>query len=149
MAARPSRLVDPFITLGEDAVGPPATTVVDMTCFCAGIHLVGEEDDTLATFCDPLGSAYKLSLDLKYSVGTDSLDAALASLGGPGMVVPFEFAYTKDPAAPENPHWTGEVRLAPYPAVDAGINEATAFTMEMECIGQIMKNDGTTPVPWP
>lgn len=137
--ARPIKLIDPWIILGEDSVGPPATVAVDLKCFCKGIHLMGEEDDALATFCDPLGYAWKLSLDLLMSLGPDSLDAALDSLGGPGTVVPFEFAYTDAPASATNPHWSGSVRLTAYPIVDAGINEPTEFTMEMDVIGDIVK----------
>lgn len=148
MAARPIRLVDPFIQLGEDSVGPPATTAVDLTCFSNGVHLAGEEDDTLATFCDPLGYSWNLTIDLKMSLGPDSLDEALMSIGGPGTVVPFEFAYTHDPASATNPHWTGKVRVVAYPIVDAGINEATEFSMEMAVIGDIIRDDGTTQMVW-
>ena len=141
--ARPIKLVDPYITLGADDVGPPATTAVMLTCFCKGVHLMGEEDDAMATFCDPLGYSWKLSLDLLMSLGPESLDEALQSLGGPGTVVPFEFAYTPDPASASNPHWTGKVRLSAWPIVDAGINEPTEFTMEMDTIGDILRDDGT------
>ena len=144
MAARPIRLTAPFIVLGTDSAGPPVTVAQDLTCFASGIHLMGEEDDALATFCDPLGYAWTLSLDLKMSLGPDSLDEALQALGGPGTIVPFEFAYTGDPASATNPHWTGEVRLTAYPIVDAGINEPTEFTLEMDVIGDITRDDGTT-----
>lgn len=137
---KPIRLVDPFITLGGPTTPPP----VDFTCFCAGIHLTGEVDDDLATFCDPEGFAWQLALDLKMSLGTGSLDEALMSLGGPGTVVAFEFAYTKDPAATDNPHWTGEIRIPPYPIVDAGINEPTSFTMTCDIIGDITRMPAPT-----
>jgi hypothetical protein len=142
--ARPIKLVDPYIVLGEDdAVAVPPTTAQVLTCFAKGVHLLGEEDDALATFCDPLGYSWKLSIDLLMSFGANSLDAALQSLGGSGTVVPFEFAYTPDPASITNPHWTGQVRLTAYPIVDAGINEPTEFTMEMDVIGDIIRDDGT------
>jgi hypothetical protein len=142
--ARPIKLVDPFITLGEDdATAVPPTVAQVLTCFAKGVHLMGEEDDALATFCDPLGYSWKLSLDLLMSFGANSLDAALTSLGGPGTVVPFEFAYTPDVASLANPHWTGKVRLTAAPIVDAGINEPTEFTMEMDVIGDIVRDDGS------
>lgn len=136
---KPVRLTDPFITLGVDGVGPPVTTAHDMQCFSNGIHLTGEADTDLATFCDPEGFAYTLTLDLKMSLGAGSLDEALEALGGPGTVVPFEFAYTSDPASPDNPHWTGTCRLPAVPVVDAGINEPTSFSMEMPVIGDVVK----------
>jgi hypothetical protein len=135
MAARPIRLDDPTITLGE------TPTPVDMTCFASGIHLVPEEDDAAATFCDPLGFKWVLTLDLKQSVGAESLDTALTSLGI-GVVVPFEFAFTKDIASATNPHWTGEVRIPAWTIVDAGINEVTEVTLEMDVIGDITKDEG-------
>jgi len=141
-APKPIRLTDPFITLGTDDAGPPATTAQDMKCFSNGIHLTGESDDALATFCDPQGFAYKLTLDLKYSLGTGSLDEAIENLGGPGTVVPFEFAYTNAVASADNPHWTGECRLPAIPIVDAGINEPTSFSMEMDVIGDVAKAVG-------
>lgn len=141
--ARPIKLIDPWIKLGEDTAGPPATVAVDLKCFAKGVHLMGEEDDALATFCDPLGYSWSLSLDLLMSLGPESLDEALQSLGGPGTVVPFEFAYTNDPAGPSNPHWSGKCRLTAYPIVDAGINEPTEFTMEMDVIGDIVRDDGS------
>lgn len=137
MAGRPVRLVDPFIQLGE------TPTPIDFTCFIAGIHLVGEADDDLATFCDPNGFAYTLTLDGKMSLGVDGLEEALETLGGPGTVVPFEFAYTKDPASVDNPHWTGEVRIPAWNIVDAGINEASDVPLEMPVIGDVTKNVGT------
>lgn len=136
MAARPIRLTDPFITLG-------ATTPEDLQCFCSGIHLMPEEDDAAATFCDPLGFTWVLTLDLKFSVGPDSLDEALQGLGGPGTVVPFDFAYRDAAASATNPHWTGDVRLVAYPIVDAGINEVTEINLEMDVIGDITRDDGT------
>ena len=143
-APKPIRLTDPFITLGTDDIGPPVTTAHSFTCFSNGIHITGEADDDLATFCDPEGFAYTVSLDLKMSLGAESLDEAITALGGPGTVVPFEFAYTGDPASVDNPHWSGEVRLPAIPIVDAGINEATSFTIDMAVIGEITKDVGTT-----
>jgi hypothetical protein len=142
-APKPIRLTDPFITLGVDGAGPPATTAHSFQCFSNGIHLTGEADDDLATFCDPEGFAYTLSLDLKMSLGAESLDAAFEALGGPGTVVPFEFAYTGDPAGTGNPHWSGKVRIPAIPIVDAGINEATSFTIDMAVIGDITRDDGS------
>lgn len=145
MAARPIRLTDPFITLGVDApTGTPPTVAADLKCFASGVHLMPEEDDAAATFCDPLGFTWVLTLDLKFSVGDDSLDEALASLGGPGTVVPFDFAYRDAAASASNPHWTGEVRLVAYPIVDAGINEVTEINLEMDVIGDVERDDGTT-----
>lgn len=143
MAVRPIRLTDPWITLGVDGVGPPVTVQADLTCFSSGIHLTPEEDDAAATFCDPLGFVWKLIIDLKMSLGPDSLDEALTSIGGPGAVVPFEFAYRNEPASATNPHWSGEVRLVAYPIVDAGINEVTEINLEMDIIGDISRDDGT------
>ncbi|MET0462064.1 MAG: hypothetical protein ABW007_02885 [Chitinophagaceae bacterium] len=143
MAARPIKLIDPWIKLGvDDPVGPPITEAVDMKCFAKGVHLMGEEDDALVTFCDPLGYSWSLTLDLLMSIGPDSCDEALQSLGGPGTVVPFEFAYTNDPASPTNPHWSGTVMLVAYPIVDAQVNEPTEFELEMDVIGEIMRDDG-------
>lgn len=144
MAPKPVRLTNPFITLGTDSVGPPVTTAYDFECFSNGIHLTGEENDDLATFCDPQGYEWTLSLDLKMSLGAGSLDEAFQGLGGPGTIVPFEFAYSADPASADNPHWTGEVRLPAVPIVDAGINEATSITVDMVVIGDITRDDGTT-----
>lgn len=145
MAPKPIRLTDPFIVLGEDdAVAVPPTVAQDMKCFSNGVHLTGEDDDDLATFCDPQGFSYTLTLDLKMSLGPDSLDAALQALGGPGTVVAFDFAYTDDPASASNPHWTGKCRLPAVPIVDAGINEPTSFSMEMPVIGDVIRDDGTT-----
>ena len=146
MAARPIRLVDPFITLGGDPLATPTPILpTDFQCFAAGIHLTGEADDELATFCDPEGFAYTLSLDLKMSLGTESLDEALTLLGV-GNVVPFEFAYTGDPASADNPHWSGKVRIPAYPIVDAGINEPTSFTIDMPVIGEVARDNGGTVV---
>lgn len=141
-APKPTRLTDPFITLGVDGVGPPVTTAHSFQCFSNGIHLTGEADDDLATFCDPEGFAYTLTLDLKMSLGAESLDEAFEALGGPGTVVPFEFAYTADVASPENPHWSGTVRIPAIPIVDAGINEATSFSIDMALIGDVSKDVG-------
>lgn len=146
MAARPIRLVDPHIILGGSE-GPPVVPGVDLTCFARGIHLTGEADDDLATFCDPEGFAYTLTIDFLMSLGPESLDEALQEIGGPGTVVPFEFAYTKDDASPANPHWSGRVRIPAIPIVDAGINEPTNFSLEMATIGEIMRDNGTGPAP--
>lgn len=140
---KPVRLTDPFIILGTDSVGPPVTVAHAFVCFSNGIHLTGDSDDDLATFCDPEGFAYTLSLDLKMSLGAESLDAALMDLGGPGTVVAFEFAYTDDVASAANPHWSGKVRIPAWPIVDAGINEATSFTIDMPVIGDVTRDDGT------
>jgi hypothetical protein len=143
MATKPIRLTDPFITLGEDdPVAVPPLVAQSFTCFSNGIHLTGDADDALATFCDPEGFAYTLSLDLKMSLGAGSLDEAFQLLGGPGTVVPFEFAYTGDPASVDNPHWSGRVRIPAIPIVDAGINEPTSFTIDMDVIGEIARDDG-------
>lgn len=133
MAPRPVRLTNPFITLTNQEAVP---VTVDFTCFASGIHLVPEEDDAAATFCDPMGFLWTLTLDLKMSLGTGSLEAAFNSLGGPGTVVEFDFAYNDDVASEDNPHWTGEVRLVAYAIVDAGINEPTEITYELEVIGE-------------
>lgn len=143
MAAKPIKLQDPWITLGVDGVGPPITVAADLTCFSSGVHLIPEADDAAATFCDPLGFAWVLTIDLKMSLGTGSLDEALTSVGGPGAVVPFEFAYRNAAAAADNPHWTGEVRLVAYAVVDAGIGEVTEINLEMDVIGDISRDDGT------
>ena len=140
---KPVRLTNPFITLGEASVGPPETFAIDFECFSNGIHILGEENDDLATFCDPQGYEYTLSLDLKMSLGVGSLDEAFQTLGGTGTVVPFEFAYDKGAASADNPHWSGEVRIPAIPIVDAGINEPTSFTVDMDIIGEITR----TPAP--
>lgn len=142
MSARPVRLVDPFITLTPDPDEAVPGTPIDFTCFIAGIHLTGESDDDLATFCDPEGFAYTLTLDGKMSLGVGSLDEALQDLGGPGTVVGFEFAYTKDPASADNPHWSGKVRIPAVPIVDAGINEPSDIPMEMAVIGDVLRSTG-------
>lgn len=139
---RPVKLVDPWIQLGGDPAAVPPTVAQDFKCFTKGIHLMGEEDDALMTFCDPLGYSWILSLDMLMSLGAGSLDEALNALGGPGTVVPFEFAYTNDPATEDNPHWSGKVRISAWPIVDAQVNEPTEFTMEMDVIGDITR----TPV---
>jgi hypothetical protein len=142
MAARPERLTDPYITLTN------ASTEVQLKCFSKGIHLLPEEDSAAATFCDPLGYSWVLTIDLLQSVGADSLDEALWSLGGPGTVVDFDFAYYDDsitPAGIENPHWTGQARLTAWAPVDAGINETTEINLEMTVIGDVVR----TPVPVP
>lgn len=136
MPVKPIRLTDPFIELG------PTATAIAFECFSNGIHLTGEADDELATFCDPDGFAYTLSLDLKMSLGPDSLDEAFETLGGPGTVVDFDFAYQQGPASATNPHWSGRVRIPAVPIVDAGINEPTSFTIDMEVIGDITRDDG-------
>lgn len=143
MTAKPIRLTDPYIILGKDDVGPPVTTAHAFVCFSNGIHLTGDADDDLATFCDPEGFAYTLSLDLKMSLGAESLDEALMDLGGPGTVVDFEFAFTDAVASVDNPHWSGRVRIPAWPIVDAGINEATSFTIDMPVIGDVVRDDGS------
>lgn len=143
MSVKPIRLTDPYIVLGVDGVGPPVTVAQEFVCYSNGIHLTGDNDDALATFCDPQGFAYTLSLDLKMSLGAGSLDEAFEALGGAGTVVPFEFAYTSAVASADNPHWTGTVRIPAIPIVDAGINEPTSFTIDMEVIGDILRDSGT------
>lgn len=145
MAVKPIRLTNPFIQLGGPTTPPP----VDFECFANGIHLTGEENDDLATFCDPQGYEYTLSLDLKMSLGAGSLDAAFDGLGGPGTVVAFEFAYTDAAASADNPHWSGQVRIPAIPIVDAGINEPTSFTIDMAIVGEITRDDGTVARTWP
>lgn len=140
MVARPERLTDPNITLSN------GTTDVQLKCYARGIHLVPEEDDAAATFCDPLGFSWVLTVDLLQSVGTDGLDEALWSLGGPGTVVEFDFSYYDDAITPPgvaNPHWTGNARLVAWAPVDAGINETTEINLEMDVIGDVTR----TPVP--
>lgn len=142
MTARPVRLVDPFITLTGAGTTP---TPVELKCFAKGIHLVPEEDDAAATFCDPLGYSWVLTVDLLQSVGADGLDEALWSLGGPGTVVEFDFAYsdTAGPGTVDNPHWTGTARLVAWSVVDSGINETTEINLEMTVIGDVTR----TPTP--
>jgi hypothetical protein len=141
---KPIRLTDPLIVLGkDDPIATPPTTAHAFVCFSNGIHLTGDADDDLATFCDPEGFAYTLSLDLKMSLGPESLDEALMALGGPGTVVDFEFSYVDDVASAVNPHWSGRVRIPAWPIVDAGINEATSFTIDMPVIGDVLRDDGS------
>lgn len=145
MAARPERLTDPYITLTGSGTTPAE---VNLKCFAKGIHLVPEADDAAATFCDPLGYSWVLTVDLLQSVGADGLDEALWSLGGPGTVVEFDFSYYDDSITPpgiENPHWTGTARLVAWAVVDAGINETTEINLEMDVIGDVVR----TPVPTP
>lgn len=145
MAARPERLTDPNITLTGAGTTP---TPVQLKCFAKGIHLIPESDDAAATFCDPLGYMWKLTVDLLQSVGVDGLDEALWSLGGPGTVCDFDFAYYDDavtPAGIENPHWTGSARLTAWSVVDAGINETTEINLEMTVIGDVVRTPAVTP----
>lgn len=129
MAAKPIRLTNPTLLLGAS----------DVTCFARRIKLAPEEDSALATFCDPNGYAWVMAIDFLVSFGAESLDAALTAAGLPGTVVAFDFSYTEEVASATNPHWTGEVRLTPIPIVDAGINEPTEFTMEMDVVGEPLK----------
>lgn len=140
--ARPIKLVDPFLTLSTTGASP---VTVELTCYAKGIHLMGEEDDAMATFCDPLGYSWMLSVDLLQSLGATGLEEKLWSLGGPGTVVAFEFAYTDDVASVDNPHWSGECRLTAWPVVDAGINEPTEFTLEMDIIGEVEREPAPVP----
>lgn len=144
-APRAVKLVDPVITLtGSGATASP----VSLKCFARGIHLVPESDDAAATFCDPLGYSWLLTIDLVQSLGAEGLDAALWSLGGPGTVCDFDFAYVDDgttPATEDNPHWTGQARLTAWSVVDSGINEPTEINLEMTVIGDVTR----TPVPTP
>lgn len=137
---RPIRLTNPFITLTNTDTTP---VTVDLTCYARGVHLVGENDDAAATFCDPLGFMYVLTIDLLQSLGTDGLHTLLTSLGGPGVLVDWEFAYTSDPASVDNPHWSGTSRLPAWTIVDAGINEVTEINLEMDVIGDVTEDDGT------
>jgi hypothetical protein len=137
---RPVRLVDPFIEL----TGAGTTPVpVVLKCHARGIHLVPEEDDAAATFCDPLGYSWVLTIDLLQSLGTEGLDEALWSLGGPGTVVDFDFAYLDEPSSVDNPHWAGTCRLTAWAVVDSGINEPTEINLEMDVIGDVTR----TPTP--
>lgn len=131
--AKPMRLQDPFIKLGT---GP---TLKDMKCFAKGLHLVPEEDDAAATFCDPLGYQWLLTIDLLMSVGPESTDDALWAIGGPGAVVAWEFAYNNTAASATNPHWNGTARLTAWSVVDAGINETTEINLELNVIGDITR----------
>ena len=142
---RPERLTDPHITLTGAGASP---SPVQLKCFAKGIHLVPEEDDAAATFCDPLGYSWVLTIDLLQSVGADGLDEALWGLGGPGTVVEFDFAYYDDAITPpgiENPHWTGSARLTAWSPVDAGINETTEINLEMAVIGDVIREPVVTP----
>lgn len=143
---KPTRLTYPFITLTtQDAV--PVTA--ELTCYCKGIHLAPEDDDASATFCDPTGYLWNLTLDLLQSVGTEGLDDLLWSLGGPGTLCDFDFAYVNDgapTAVATNPHWTGVVRLSAWPVVDAGIDEVTEFEWELAVVGEWVRDPApTTP----
>lgn len=138
---RPIRLTNPFIQLSNDE--PTTPVVVDLTCYARGVHLVGEDDDAAATFCDPLGFMYVLTIDLLQSLGADGLHGLLTSLGGPGTLVTWEFAFTPDAESVDNPHWSGSSRLPAWAIVDAGINETTEINLEMDVIGDVVE----TPVP--
>lgn len=136
---RPVRLVSPFITVSNRA--EPVVTV-DLTCYSRGVHLSPDEDDASATFCDPLGFTWVLTLDLLQSLGADGLHTLLTSLGGPGTLIDWEFAYTDAVASVDNPHWTGEARLPAWAIVDAGINEPTEINLEFAVIGDPVEDDG-------
>ena len=135
MAIKPVRLINPYLSL--------ATT--DFTCFARHIKLAGDEDDELATFCDPFGYSWELELELLMSLGTGSLEAALNTIGPAGKVISFLFAYSAGagPGAPtgtaDNPTWAGSVRLAQWPIVDADVNSPTTFTITMPVIGAIVR----------
>lgn len=142
----PQKLTYPYITLSNQETVP---TTVDLTCFARGIHIMGEEDDASATFCDPLGYTWQITVDLLQSLGADGLDEALWSLGGPGTIVDFEFAYIKEGTVPptgtvDNPVWSGTARLTAWPVVDAGINEPTEINLEMDVIGEITRTPDPT-----
>jgi len=144
MVAKPTRLTDPFIILTGSGVTP---TPVQLKCYAKAIHLVPESDDAAATFCDPLGYSWTLTVDLLQSVGADGLDEALWSLGGPGTVCEFEFAYRDDGASPatvDNPHWSGTCRLVAWAVVDSGINETTEINLEMTVIGEVVRDPAPT-----
>lgn len=136
---RPVRLTNPFITLTSDDVTP---VTVDLTCYAKGVHLTPEEDDAAATFCDPLGYMWVLTIDLLQSVGTDGLHTLLTSLGGPGTLIDFDVAFNGDPASVDNPHWTGQTRLSAWAFMDAGINETTEINLEMDVIGDVQEDVG-------
>ena len=137
---QPIKLVDPHLTLGT-------TPGTDVTCFAAGIHLLPEDNDDAATFCAPNGTDWTLGIDFKMSIGPESLDEALWELGGPGTVVDFDFAYTPEAASATNPHWSGRVRLVPWPVVDAEINGYTAWTMTMDLVGEPLRTPAVPVVP--
>ena len=143
-APKAAKLVDPFITLTGAGTTP---TPVQLKCFARGIHLTPESDDAAATFCDPLGFSWLLTIDLVQSLGAEGLDEALWSLGGPGTMVDFDFAYSDDAAAPatvDNPHWTGRARLVAWAPVDAGINEPTEINLEMTVDGDVTRDPPPT-----
>ena len=137
---RPVKLTNPFITFTNQEVTP---VTIELTCYARGVHLVPEEDDASATFCDPLGFAWVLTVDLLQSLGAEGLEELLSSLGGPGTLIDWEFAYTDAVASVDNPHWAGEARLPAWAPVDAGINEPTEINMELAVIGDVEK----TPAP--
>ena len=138
---KPVRLIKPFIELtNPDIAGaPPVPVTVNLTCFARGLHLMGDEDDALATFCDPLGYAWALTVDLLQSLGAEGLEEALLSLGGPGTILDFDIAYSEAVASVDNPHWTGQCRMTAVPIVDAGIDEPTEINLEMDVIGEIVR----------
>lgn len=141
---RPIKLVNPFLEFTSKGTTP---VTVNLTCYARGVHLVPEEDDASATFCDPLGFTWTLTVDLLQSLGAEGLDALLWSLGGPGTLIDVTFAYT-DPGATapteDNPTWTVETRLAAWAIVDAGINEPTEINMEMTVIGEPVREPAPT-----
>ena len=133
---RPIKLVNPFITFTNNETTP---VTINLTCYARGVHLVPEADDASATFCDPLGFSWMLTVDLLQSLGAEGLEELLSSLGGPGTLITWEFAYTDDVASVDNPHWTGEARLPAWSVVDAGINEPTEINLELTTIGDVVK----------
>ena len=137
---RPIRLTNPFITLSNDEALP---VTVDLTCYAKGVHLTPEEDDAAATFCDPLGYMWVLTIDLLQSLGAEGLHTLLNSLGGPGTLITFDVAFNGDVASVDNPHWTGQTRLSAWALIDAGINETTEINLEMDVIGDVLEDDGT------
>lgn len=146
---RPVKLVSPYLVFSNQEATP---VEVNLTCYARGVHLVPEEDDASATFCDPLGFTWVLTVDLLQSLGAEGLDELLWSLGGPGTRITVEFAYT-DPATPgtgtaDNPIWTVETRLPAWSVVDAGINEPTEINLEMAVIGDPVRDpDALVTVP--
>lgn len=140
---RPIRLTNPFITFTNTETVP---VTVDLTCYARGVHLVGENDDAAATFCDPLGFMYVLTVDLLQSLGADGLHALLTSLGGPGTLIEWEFAFSSAVASADNPHWSGESRLPAWSIVDAGINEVTEINLEMDVIGDVLEEPPVLPL---
>lgn len=133
---KPVRLIKPFIELTNPDTIP---VTVNLTCFARGLHLMGDEDDALATFCDPLGYAWALTVDLLQSLGAEGLEEALLSLGGPGTILDFDIAYAEGASSIDNPHWTGQCRMTAVPIVDAGIDEPTEINLEMDVIGEIVR----------